>query len=267
MKNIICAVLLSFSFLSYSIAQKDESAPEIIQCPIIGVSFGYVIPGGDLGDMFKPHFQVGGNFIFKTKTNWLFGVEGDFNFGDNNLKGGVRDRILSDLYNSAGVIIGTENIQQGEAFPEDVDAGLIAYNRGFNVLLKGGKIFPLNKKNPNSGIFFVGGVGMTQNQIIYETVLSGATQIQGDYAKGYDRKTRGFLMTEFIGYWFMSNSSRYMNFYAGVEFGQNWSKSAREYQFDLKGKDTKKYFDQTYTIKLGWMIPLGSRKANEFYFN
>ena len=267
MKRKFSLFVLLASFVCFSFGQEIEDKPEVLQCPIIGASFGYVIPKGNLGEMFSPFLQVGFNGTYKTKTNWLFQFDGNFNFGSDNLKSEARSEILKDLHGTSGVIIGTESIEKGTVFPENIDAGILAYNRGGNLSLKAGKIFPVFKKNPNSGIFVMGGVGGFQNKIIYEAVFNAIDQLSDDYAKGYDRKIRGFQLTELVGYWFMNNTSHYFNFFIGVEFGQSWSKSARKYQFDLRGKDDKTYFDQTYSLKVGWMFPLGSRKASGFYYN
>ena len=253
-----------FLLLSSSLNCQEDNG--VLQSPIIGVSLGYAFPKGDMGEKFGPYIQAGGNFLFKTNANWVFGIEGNFISGNNNMKNDALREILKDLYNSQGYIPGDDKILNNIDRYE-TNAGVTAHNRGFNVLLRGGKIFPVSKSNPNSGIFFMGGAGITQNKIIYNTLADKVSQLSDDYVKGYDRKNRGFQLTEFVGYWFMGNSSRYLNFYIGLEFGQSWSKSMREYQFDLKAKDTKTYFDRTYTLKAGWMIPLGSRKTNEFYFN
>ena len=261
-------LFLCFLFLSHQLIAQENEKEEIVQCPIIGFSLGYTFPKGDFGKNFDPFMQAGANFLFKTKKNWVFGVEGNFISGNDNLKDDARKEILKDLYTSSGFIMGTNKIVNN-IDQYTVDAGITAHNRGFNTLLRAGKIIPLSKKNPNSGIFLMGGVGITQGQIIYKTNIDEATQLMGDYARGYDRKNRGFQLTEFVGYWFMSNSSRYLNFYIGLECGQSWSKSVRKYQFDLdsRGKDSQTYTDRAYTLKMGWMFPIGSKKATDFYFN
>ena len=265
-KKTILFVSLFLLLSSTSNGQGTTKDNTISQFPIIGISLGYTFPKGDMGKNFSPYVQAGGNFLFKTNKNWVFGAEGNFISGNDNLKDDARREILKGLYNSQGFVPGSGEIQNNiNQF--NLDAGVTAHNRGFNILLKGGKIFPINKSNPNSGIFLMGGAGITQSKIIYKATAGEIPQLIGDYARGYDRKNRGFQLTEFVGYWHMVNSSRYLNFYIGVEFGQSWSNSLREYQFDLKAKDTKTYFDNTYTLKAGWMIPLGSKKTNEFYFN
>jgi hypothetical protein len=93
-----------------------------------------------------------------------------------------------------------------------------------------------------------------------------APQITGDYAKGYDRLTAGFNLNQFIGYYFMSKS-RVLNFYAGFEFYQAFTKSRRDYIFDLMQKDESNHFDLFYGIKVGWMIPIYNRAPDKYYYN
>ena len=63
----------------------------------------------------------------------------------------------------------------------------------------------------------------------------------------------GGILTESVGYWFMSNKLNLVNFYVAFELSESWMNSTRTYTIDdlmgLRGKDQSRYFDLTYTIK------------------
>ena len=137
-------------------------------------------------------------------------------------------------------------------------------------MFKGGKVFPhlLGKKktigpNENSGIIVTGGVGMLMHKI---HITGTSPQLTEEYKKGYDRLTFGVATSEFVGYFHMSNN-RMLNFYFGVEFVQGWTVNRRGYNFDEMSTDTEKRLDHLSGFKVGWVLPLYKRVADEFYFD
>ncbi|MEY2951679.1 MAG: hypothetical protein RL622_756, partial [Actinomycetota bacterium] len=80
-------------------SQRDSAEKVFMLCP----SFAYQLPGGDLEDRFGYNFNVGGSFMLKTKSNWLFGVEGQFLFGDQVNE----SHILDSISTQQGFVIGT----------------------------------------------------------------------------------------------------------------------------------------------------------------
>ncbi len=109
------------------------------------------------------------------------------------------------------------------------------------------------------------GVGFIQHQIIYQTTLENAPQIQDDYAYGYDRQMRGGMLSAFLGYIHMSKSN-FLNFYIGVQFDNAWTRMTRDYQFDLRGGDDNIYHDQMLTLRAGWIFPFFGRDSDKIYF-
>jgi hypothetical protein len=73
--------------------------------------------------------------------------------------------------------------------------------------------------------------------------------------------------------------TRILNFYAGLEFYQAFTKSLRDRDFDrliydqatdsykVLGKDNNKYLDLFYGIKIVWMIPINKRAPDKYYYN
>jgi len=219
---------------------------------MLGGTFAYQLPGGDMALRFGNNFNVGGTFQWKTRTNWIFGVDGSFIFSDDVKESGVLDKIRT----SQGFIIGEDGFY----------ADVFMYERGFNFDAKAGKIFPVIGPNPNSGLMATLGVGLLQHKIRIEDKGNTAPQISEDYRKGYDRLTNGLSLTEFLGYINFSNR-RLINFMAGFEFTQAFTKSRRDLDFDTMMQDTKSRLDLLFGIRAAWIIPFYKRTPREYYYN
>ena len=190
--------------------------------------------------------------MYKTKNNLLLSFDANFIFGDqvNN-----SDSILWMVLTNAGYII-------------DGNGTFAQYNmseRGYSIDFNIGKIFNVVSSSPNSGILLQGGIGYLAHRMSIEVQNESAPQITGDYAKGYDRLTGGFSLNQFIGYFYMGRS-RILNFYAGFQFYQAFTKSQRDYIFDKMGRDDNHYTDFFYGIKVGWMIPVYNRAPEAYYY-
>ena len=240
-----------FSFLlgfSHCFAQKSirDSA---IAFPMIGASFQYQVPGADMAKRFKNNFNLGMLFQWKLKSNWIFGVEGNFLFAEN-----IKETDnLAPIATSEGQII-----DQAGTY-----ANVLLQERGILIYGKAGKVFPIFGPNPNSGLVATVGVGVLQHKIRIET-RDDVPQLADDYKKGYDRLSNGLSLTEFIGYMHFGNS-RLINFSAGFEFTQGFTKNRRDYNFDTMMKDNTKRLDLLSGIKLSWFFPLYKHAATAYY--
>jgi hypothetical protein len=210
------------------------------------------MPGGDLVKRFGNNSNIGAGFILKTKRNFLFGINGSFLFG-NKVK---EDSLFKDILT-----------EQGELIDKDGKyAEIRLYERGFTGYAEIGKLFPIFNSNPNSGIFFLAGVGALQHKIRIETPNNNAPQLSPEYRKGYDRFTSGLSVKGFLGYLHLSNNRR-VNFFGGVEFAQAWTQNRRGYNFDTMQRDATKRLDNLFGIRIGWVLPLYKKVPDEFYFN
>ena len=249
---------------------------DTLQCHIIGVNVGPLVPsarlsqvmladGGTTRDatmasLYKPpYLGFGLDATYKYRSNWLVMLEGDIWFGSDNLQ--HRIERMDNLFSRDSIIIGTNG----------TDANVTCYNRGFSVQGGFGKIFPLApEKNPNSGILARISAGYMLQQTIFMVNDVNAPQVEDDYALLYDHQRKGFLLTEGIGYWFMSNHANLVNLYVAFEVSQCWSRSTRDYTIDhylgLQGKDNNRYFDLIYSLKLCWMFPLKGKTSHDYYF-
>ncbi len=219
--------------------------------PLISATFGYQFPGGDLAKQFGSNASIGGSIMFKTKSNWLFGAEGNFMFGQTVKNS---DSLLNIISTELGFIIDANGYY----------ADMVYYERGFNFFGKFGKVIPLLAPNPNSGFTVVAGAGYIQDKIRIHNPGNTAPQLLGDYKKGYDRLNGGIAVTGALGYMYLSNM-RLVNFSLSLEFMQAWTKPYRERDFDTGKQDTRKFSSQFYTVRVSWIIPLYRRVPKEFY--
>jgi hypothetical protein len=219
--------------------------------PIIYATYSYQFPGGDLAQRFGSNSSIGGGFMFKTRSNWIFGAEGNFLFGQQVKNS---DSILWRITTPEGHLIDANGMY----------ADLVYYERGYSFTGQFGKVIPVFSLNPNSGIMIMLGGGYMQNKIRVHNPGNTAPQLLGDYKKGYDRLNAGFIMNASVGYLFLGNT-RLLNFYAGFEFTQAWTKGKRDRNFDTGLPDLGNYSSQFYGIKVSWLIPLYQRTPKEFY--
>jgi len=243
---LFVAVFLVFSGYS-QVSIRDSS----IFTSVIYAAYSFQFPGGDLSERFGVNSSIGGGLMFKTKSNWIIGAEGNYLFG------GIvknKDSLLLNISTPEGFIIDANGYF----------ADVVFYERGYSIYGKFGKLIPLFGPNPNSGLTIMAGIGYLQNKIRIHNPGNTAPQIYGDYKKGYDHLNGGFTLNGSLGYTYMSNS-RLLNFYGGFEFIQSWTNSKRDYDFQLGARETTSYSSQFYGIRLVWMIPLYKRTPKSYY--
>lgn len=247
-----CISAFIVAFLGTSSIAQVSVKDSAVTIPMFSGNLSMHLPAFDLKERFGLNSGIGSTFFVKTKNNWIFGVDYHYLFG-NNVKN--KDSILSSIVNSNGFVISLEGKQ----------ADIYFYERGFTSSLKFGKLFPVFGPNPNSGLVLIGSGGLLQHKIKIENPENTAPQLSGDYIKGYDKLTNGFSVSEFIGYMYLGNT-RLVSFYCGIEFTQAWTKSRRNYDFNIIGKDETKRFDMLYGIKAGWIFPIYPRVPDKYYF-
>jgi len=214
-----------------------------------GVHFCGQLPQNNMAERFGPNLSAGVDLFWKTKRNFLFGIEGSYFWSKN-----VREDVVSSMKNSDGFI--TDN----EGYPAD----LRTTERGWNFDVKVGMIIPKSGHNPNSGIFFTVGAGYMQHKVKLYDANQKIAAIKGDLAKGYDRLSGGFAVTYFVGYQYLSNN-RLANFSFGVEMYQGFTQSFRGFNYDTGLKDTQKRSDVLVGLRFTWLLPLYKR-AKDFYY-
>jgi hypothetical protein len=214
--------------------------------------YGYLWPGADMAERFGSNSTIGPGFMWKTSSNWLFGVEYNYLFGSNVKEG---SDLLQGIMNSDGFII------NGDGTP----AVVALYERGHTVGAKFGKLIPVSKSDKNSGFFFTAGLGYITHKIRIEVQNESAPQLKGDYKRGYDRLSGGFMLNQSIGFMYFGQK-RLLNFTISIEAFEGWTKGYRDYYFDTKAPPEGRNFDFLIGPKIAWMIPLRQRTVNAFYY-
>lgn len=250
-KRIIFSFIVIVTSITFKTNAQKSIADSTIFTSMIVPHVQFQLPGGDLAERFKYNTNIGGSLLFKTSKNWIIGVEGSFLFG-NKVK---EDNILDIISTEQGFVI------DGSGMYADIRM----FERGFSAYGKLGKVFPLFGPNPNSGLVAIAGFGFLQHKIRIEVNGNSAPQLKDDYKKGYDRLTNGFSTSQFIGYMHFSNR-KLINFYAGIEVSESFTKNRRSFNFDQMKKDETNRIDLLYGVKFGWIFRL-YREPKSFYYN
>lgn len=215
-------------------------------------TYSYQFPGGDLLWRFGPNSEAGASGYYKTSHNYVFGLQWNYIFG-NQLRGA---NPLDSITTSDGHVIDKEGKY----------ADLRVYERGYTLNLAVGKVFNhYLAVNKNSGPMLMGGVGILQHKFRIYDNGARSPQLTKDYLKGYDRLTSGIAINEFVGYWYMSRS-RFVNFYAGFEFTQAFTKSRRSWDYSLMRADTENRIDLLSGVRVGWVIPLYRKTSHSILY-
>lgn len=239
--------LSALSTVKSQVSIKDSS----INLFHLGVAYSYNLPGGDLSARFGNHNTVSIHFNYKLKNNFNFAVHGAYLFGKEISEPGF----LQNLATSNGLILGANGAEAAINFAQ----------RGWLTYASAGYIWSFNAPNPNSGIQFNLGLGYMWHKIKIEDRDNVVFQFQDDYIKGYDRLTGGLLANVYLGYRFFGNN-KWLNWFAGIEYGQAFTQSLRKYNYDTQSPDLKNRQDSYLGFKVGWMILFHKKAPKEFYF-
>ena len=238
-------LLLLISTITPSIAQNSTGMFTV------NITYAGQLSGGDLADDFSNNLNIGGGIQYMTKNNWIFGVEANTMFGGN-----IKKDVLANMRTVEGEIINGD-----QTF-----AIVFLEGRGFYGGLIGGKLINVVKKFPKSGIRLTASTGILQHKIRIEDRTGSLTQLQGEYLKGYDRLTNGFMTYQFLGYQLLDPKKR-LDFFVGVDFLQGYTQNRRSWNWDTRERDTRKRQDFQLGIKAGIIIPLYKKdKSEELFF-
>jgi len=250
-RNIALVFLLMLCLPAFSQRRFRDS---IIGTPWVALHYGGNWTGGDLAKRYGYTNHLGAMAGYKTSRNWVYGLDGNFMFGNQIRLTGLFDQLV-DSY-------GNMTDQNGDI------ATVVVLERGFNINLMVGKVIPVFSPNANSGIYIHGGVGYLQHRAKIETQDQVVPSIELTYKKGYDRYSTGINFHQFVGYAFLANQG-VVNFYGGFYIQEGLTKNRRDVFFDRPNEPvpTKTMLDIQAGFKLGWFIPIYRRKPKEFYYN
>ena len=274
-KALLC-IGIAFTFhlspFTSLMAQEKEKA-DTLECHIIGFTTGLLMPGGgsasegsmggNMGDLYAgPYLDFALECDFKYKSGWMMTLEGDLWFGFNSDNLTQREERMGSVYTPSGMVYSFEG----------VNANLLAHNRSLAARVGVGRIIRVIPDNPNSGILLKMSGGWLMQKTVFTQDLNDAAvpQLRGRYAKLYDHLRNGAVLTQSVGFCYMSNFQTYVNFKVELSVSESLMWSSRPYVIDgvmgMNGKDNNRYLDLFYGLKLTWMFPLMGKTTYDYYY-
>ena len=246
-KALIPVLFISF-FAQGQVTPIDTAADARV---MVSIHYATGWTGGDLVHRYGYLNLVGFSAGYKFRNNWFVLGDANFIFGSE-----VKiPSLLDQLKDSFG------NITDVNGDPATVSV----LARGVGATAQIGKIFPLNKRNQNSGIMVHVGLGYMNHRIKIETQTQVVPLIELDYKKGYDRLTTGVNAMQFLGYSYMPRNGFY-NFYGGIYAMEGFTKNRRTIFFDQPDVpvSSKTRLDVIVGLKFGWYIPFYSTQKDYY---
>ena len=263
MRKLFISLLL-LAGLALQAQQPKDIMKEPIPVAMFQVTYAFHLPAFDLRKDYGVSNTIGGSFVYKTKSNWIFTANGNFIFG-NQLKGDRIDIFGEGITTEYGEITGGAGLYSTFAI----------YQRGMHLQAEVGKLFPI-WPNPNSGIFVQLGIGYLRNRtrIDFDRNTNNTPYVvYKEYEYGYDRMRGGPAVHLEAGYLFFGNS-RIANFSVSLEATYAANHDLRAYDFRVFDgvpvgytDPHKVYNDFYYGIRLSWNIPTYQRQPEEYYYN
>ncbi|MCX7697284.1 MAG: hypothetical protein N2Z72_06295 [Bacteroidales bacterium] len=235
-----------------AIPQKKDS----ISWLAFHASMGFHLPGADLSERFGPNQTVGAGVQWKSPTNFFLRVHGNYIFG-GIVK--IKDSLFREISTSDGYVI-DGNGQYAEIY---------TYERGYYIILDGGKILPVGfLPHIASGLMVSGGVGFLQHKIRIYNPENTAPQVIGEYAKGYDFLSNGIAFRQGLGL-SCYKLKKIFNVRIELEIIEAITRCRRDYLFPLHGPDKKTRLDLLFGIMIQYYFPIDitpKKKSHTYYF-
>lgn len=245
---LACLVFISFNI---TLAQEFEPINNFVG---FGLQYGIDIPAGDLADRYGTSFHVTPSVEFyNSKLNGMYGLEASIQFGSN-----VNEDVLESIRSSSGAILG---------FNGGI-ADVFLRRRGLYIGAFANKTIFKTKRNPASGLNLGIGAGLFQHEVRLLDDTASATQLRSDYAKGYDRLTRGPALKQSINY-LNIGLNRSVNYSIGLSIIEGFTESVRLINFDTQQSAKGSRLDILISLEAKWIIPLrktGGIDADEIYY-
>jgi len=239
----IFSITLCFFFLpvftSPSFAQRNSINNYNVLT--LHATYGGHLPLADLSRRFGSNFSIGGGLDFiAEKNNLIFGIKGNNLFGNK-----VKEDVLASLRDENGYILGSIGAGLGTV------AEVFQRQRGFYAGVLAGKLFPVSRQNRRAGIRLTFGTGLLQHKVRIQDETDTADQLKGDLIKGYDQLSNGFCLEQFLGYQQLDRKTG-INFFAGFEFTEAWTKNRRQTNFAIMQQETNQRLDLLIGFRIGW---------------
>ena len=244
-------LLLLLLGIPFMLSAQEDISKDILRLPLINLTAGFHLPGGDLADRFGSSSTLGASFHFKNENNTYWGIDVSALAGSTVKEDNILDIITADSLDIIDVNGHTASIR--------------FWQRGAQTQLVLGKIIPVLGPNKNSGLFIQGGLGYLYHKIRIEDIGNQSPQLNSEMLKGYDRLCMGFTTSQFIGYRHFSNNHK-INFFVGMEFIQAFTQDVRQYDYNAQTAYEDKRVDLLSGLKFGWTFPLYEKSDNKYYY-
>lgn len=246
--------MLLVSILTNVSAQYDKPS-KLVPMLLLDINYAYGLPLMDLSIRFGNHISIGGGLHYQPKsTKWALGFNSAFQFSKN-----VKEDILKPFRtNYEGLLIGSDGFLSQAALRQRLL---------HNYIWIGG-IYPVHiTEKARQGLRFKLGIGYLAHWIKVSDDSRSLTQFNTDYLKGLDRLTAGFTITPSITYEYLQHNGRAC-FYIGLEPVLAYTKSLRNYHYDLQQADSgSARKDFMFNFKIGWLLPIYKfRKSEEIEY-
>lgn len=236
---------LVYTLVIFFNAKAQESQSIIFASP----NYTYQIPMFDMAEQYGNNSLVGLDLNKLSEHNILYGFSSHFLFGSQVKDSTMLDHLMDENRNI---------IDQNGQY-----ADVLLQERGFNFSAKLGYFFA-SEKNPSSGIMTYGSVGFLQHKTRIDVRNTTVPQLQGDYLKMYDRLSNGLSTSLFAGYMHISQKN-HAHLYCGLEFTRAFTYNQRDFNYSPLATHSLRN-DSFLGLKLGWIIPIGKRSTQEFYY-
>lgn len=252
-------VFFALGFVCMGIHAQKSIQDSSISMGHISAVYSAAAPGGDFADRFGMTHLIGGELGYKLASGFYCSVGLKFLFGNvvkEAVAGNVVQVIGSDSLGYQTMALGADGRFYSVRF----------FERGLVAPFLVGKIFPLGKKNLNSGLYVEVGGQFIQHKISIQAVGDNVPYLSKPYLKGYDRLSNGIGIVEGVGYRYFGNN-RFTNFFLGVELSQNFTQNRRDLNFDTGVRDDSKRMDLLFGLKVGWTFPIyRTAPEREYYY-
>ncbi|MDO5316766.1 MAG: hypothetical protein Q4F82_11785 [bacterium] len=269
-KVFIFLLLLLGVTLQVAAQMPKDIMKDPIPVAMFQATYAFHMPGLDTKTLYGVSHDVGGGFAFKTESNWLLSVSGNYIVG-KKVKGEWVDIFGEGITTAEGEIIGGAGSY----------AQLEVSQRGLHFQGQVGKLFPMGP-NPNSGVFVQAGLGYLFNRTNADyqvTALNPPYQVDGDYRFGYDRMRGGPALHLESGY-LLLHDTRLLNLSVALDVTYALTRDLRDYDFRVfTNPETglqepegftdphKRYNDLYYGVRVTWSIPTYQRQPQEYYYD
>ena len=239
-------IIITFAYLLvFTGVNAQRNLPKEFSAININASFGAQKPAGDLAKRFRNNLGVGGGIEYvKIPSGWSYSLYAQYLFGND-----VNEDVLAKIRTTDGNIIGESNAY--------ADVGLKM--RGLYTGASVGKILKLHDRgNRFGGIRLALGAGWLNHHIrIQDNTQGSVPHLDVQYAKGYDRRSSGIAFSQFVGYQMVSRD-RTLNFFAGFEMTEGFTKNRRGFNFDTMQRDDSRRLDILYGVRVGISVALST---------